>query len=132
MTTPSTAESRTTSSKRVVTRTSGWAARTEASRGSSRSHTVTNRAPLSWANIRTWFLPHSPAPTTATRSGSSPVIVMVVPSFEVPVLEDQAGQDQQDCRIDDAVGHRGDKVGRFDGQPVHCLPLDVEVIEVRK
>src|SRR5437867_1458263 len=93
---------------------------------------MTNRAPLSWANIRTWFLPHSPAPTTATRSGSGPVIVMVVPSLEVPALEDQAGQDQQDRRIGDAVSRRGDEVRRLDGQPMHGLPLDVEVIEVRK
>src|SRR2546430_4205916 len=93
---------------------------------------MTNRAPLSWANIRTWFLPHSPAPTTATRSGSGPVIVMVVPSLEVPALEDQAGQDQQDLRIGDAVSRRGDEVRRLDGQPMHGLPLDVEVIEVRK
>src|SRR6266571_240555 len=132
MTTPSTAESRTTSSKRVVTRTSGWAARTEASRGSSRSHTLTNRAPLSWANIRTWFLPHSPAPTTATQSGLGPVVVMAVPSLEIPALEDQAGQDQQDRRIGRAVRYRGNEVGRFDGQSMHCLPLDVEVLEVRK
>src|SRR5437879_13148446 len=93
---------------------------------------MTNRAPLSWATIRTWFLPHAPAPTTATRSGSGPVIVMVVPSLEVPALEDQAGQDQQDRRIGDAVSRRGDEVRRLDGQPMHGLPLDVEVIEVRE
>src|SRR5437870_13409682 len=91
---------------------------------------MTNRAPLSWANIRTWFLPHSPAPTTATRSGSGPVIVMVVPSLEVPALEDQAGEDQQDRRIGDAVSRRGDEVGRLDGELVNGLLVDVEVIEV--
>src|SRR5439155_6539409 len=93
---------------------------------------MTNRAPLSWANIRTWFLPHSPAPTTATRSGSCPVVVMDVPSLKIPALEDHAGQDQQDRRIRDAVGRRGNQVGRFDGLSMHRLPLDVEVLEVRQ
>src|SRR5256885_8508221 len=34
---------------------------------------------------------------------------------------------QQDRRIRDAVGRRGNQVGRFDGLSMHRLPLDVEV-----